>query len=279
MLENFPRFARCLKFSDFRHRERQTCRKHWVHTALDLVPTFCAGCFSKSTVIAFSSFSEGRLLEFCQTQVLYCIYFSLWLELLGSAPTTRDPNTSAKVWRYKLEPHRDTNWWCIYYFCQEESILLQIIAIQMGGVSRYFSTVSGSGVDVTLLNYSPMTCSAKIITDSIPGRSTSVSVIFIYCLGDENLYLSSRIQLPFMTLNPQEWTAENALSCRKMQFFVGHMAGNRRKLQESFRAQESRTLANFHKNLQCLQPLGIQVEDGADLLQFLEIDLRVGKST
>ena len=38
-------------------------------------------------------------------------------------------------------------------FCQEEGILLQKYAIEMGGVSRYFSKVSGSGVDWTLLNY------------------------------------------------------------------------------------------------------------------------------
>ena len=31
-------------------------------------------------------------------------------------PTTPDPNTSAKVSRYKWEPYRDTSWWCIYYF-------------------------------------------------------------------------------------------------------------------------------------------------------------------
>ena len=36
-------------------------------------------------------------------------------------------------------------------FCQEEGILLQKYAIEMGGVSRYFSKVSGSGVDVTFL--------------------------------------------------------------------------------------------------------------------------------
>ena len=36
-------------------------------------------------------------------------------------------------------------------FCQEEGILLQKYAIEMGGVSRYFSKVSGSGVDWTLL--------------------------------------------------------------------------------------------------------------------------------
>ena len=29
---------------------------------------------------------------------------------------TPDPNTSAKVSRYKWEAYRDTNWWCIYYF-------------------------------------------------------------------------------------------------------------------------------------------------------------------
>ena len=36
-------------------------------------------------------------------------------------------------------------------FCQEEGILLQKYAIEMGGVSRYFSKVSGSGIDATLL--------------------------------------------------------------------------------------------------------------------------------
>ena len=36
--------------------------------------------------------------------------------LIGSVPTTPDPNTSAKVSRYKWEAYRDTNWWCIYYF-------------------------------------------------------------------------------------------------------------------------------------------------------------------
>ena len=36
--------------------------------------------------------------------------------ILGGVPTTPDPNTSAKVSRYKWEPYRDTNWWRIYYF-------------------------------------------------------------------------------------------------------------------------------------------------------------------
>ena len=35
---------------------------------------------------------------------------------LRRVPTTPDPNTSAKVSRYKWEAYRDTNWWCIYYF-------------------------------------------------------------------------------------------------------------------------------------------------------------------
>ena len=37
-------------------------------------------------------------------------------DFLGCVPTTPDPNTSAKVSRYKWEAYRDTNWWCIYYF-------------------------------------------------------------------------------------------------------------------------------------------------------------------
>ena len=30
---NFSRIAKCCKFQDFGHRERQTCREPWVHTA------------------------------------------------------------------------------------------------------------------------------------------------------------------------------------------------------------------------------------------------------
>ena len=52
------RIAKCFKFEDFGHRERQTCREPWVDTARVLVQTFCAGCLSKSTVTAFSSFSD-----------------------------------------------------------------------------------------------------------------------------------------------------------------------------------------------------------------------------
>ena len=38
-------------------------------------------------------------------------------------------------------------------FCQAEGILWQKYAIEMGGVSQYFSKVSGSGVDLTLLKF------------------------------------------------------------------------------------------------------------------------------
>ena len=44
----------------------------------------------------------------------WCVYCCL--VPFGGVPTTPDPNTSAKVSRYKWEPYRDTNWWCIYYF-------------------------------------------------------------------------------------------------------------------------------------------------------------------
>ena len=44
--------------------------------------------------------------------------------MIGSVPTAPDPNTSAKVSRYKWELHRGTNW-VVYTFCQEEGILLE----------------------------------------------------------------------------------------------------------------------------------------------------------
>ena len=77
----------------------------------------------------------------------------------GGVQTTPDPNTSAKV----SDDYRDTNGRriviqiggvCVYTtFCQGGGMLLQKkIAIEMGGVSRCFSKVSGSGVDFTLPN-------------------------------------------------------------------------------------------------------------------------------
>ena len=58
--KNLSRIAKCYTFWVFGHREKQTCWKNWVHTGLDLVPTFRAGCFLKSTVPAFSSFSDSN---------------------------------------------------------------------------------------------------------------------------------------------------------------------------------------------------------------------------
>ena len=74
-------------------------------------------------------------------------------QIIGSVPTTPDPNTSAKVSRYKWEAYRDTNWWCIYYLLPGGgAYFCKSIAIEMGGVSQYFSKVSGSGVGLILLN-------------------------------------------------------------------------------------------------------------------------------
>ena len=73
------------------------------------------------------------------------------MTILG-VPTTSDPNTSPTASRHKLEPYRVANG-CVYStFAQEEGILLRkSIAIEMGGKSRYFSEVPGSGVGVTFL--------------------------------------------------------------------------------------------------------------------------------
>ena len=38
LLEKFPRIAKCYKFQDLGHWERQTCREPWVHTAGTLSP-------------------------------------------------------------------------------------------------------------------------------------------------------------------------------------------------------------------------------------------------
>ena len=43
--------------------------------------------------------------------------------------------------------------------------------------------------------------------------------------------------------------AEECTFLQKNAVLGGQMAGNRRKLQEGFRAEESRALANFHKTL------------------------------
>ena len=60
---------------------------------------------------------------------------------------TPDPNTSAKVSRYKWEPYRDTNWWCIYYFLPRGRHTLQIWEVYRDT----FQKISGSGVNVDSL--------------------------------------------------------------------------------------------------------------------------------
>ena len=94
------------------------------------LPTFRAGCFSKSTVPAFSSFSD--LLREAGKTCLAAIFDSRHLDVspgprvfIGSASTTLDPNTSAKASRYKWEPYCDTIGGVYTTFCQEEGMLLQ----------------------------------------------------------------------------------------------------------------------------------------------------------
>ena len=48
LLENFSRIAKCYKFWDFGHRERQTCREPWVDTAGTLSPPSVRGVFCRS---------------------------------------------------------------------------------------------------------------------------------------------------------------------------------------------------------------------------------------
>ena len=66
--------------------------------------------------------------------------------------STPDPNTSAKVWRYKWEPYHDRNWCCDATSSQVlkrgGDTFCKSAAIEMGGVSRNFSQVWGSGVDI-----------------------------------------------------------------------------------------------------------------------------------
>ena len=69
---------------------------------------------------------------------------------LGGVPMTPDPNTSAQVSQYQWEAYRDTNW-CIRLSAKRMAYLCESIAIEMGGVSRYFSKVLGSRIDVPLL--------------------------------------------------------------------------------------------------------------------------------
>ena len=82
--------------------------------------------------------------------------------------------------------------------CQEEGILLQKYAIDMGDVSRYFSKVSGSGVVVTLLRNCPAEHqfpfrAASFLPQSLPALASlhcadycPTSLIWEELLGNEN---------------------------------------------------------------------------------------------
>ena len=78
---------------------------------------------------------------------------------------------------------------------------------------------------------------------------------------------------------------KNALSCGKMQFpaekcsFLGvHMAENRRKVHEGFRAQESRTLANFHKKTIFRANFALQTCHPKKIRGFYHFRFRNGKA-
>ena len=63
---------------------------------------------------------------------------------------------------------------------------------------------------------------------------------------------------------------EKCTFLQKNAAFGGHIAGNRRKSQEGFRAQESRTLANFHKKfggVNCTMRAGIIRRAGRGLFR------------
>ena len=66
----FPESRHALNSRISGHWERETCRKHWVHTALDLVPTFRAGCFAKSTVTALKERKKHP--KKSNTKIFFC---------------------------------------------------------------------------------------------------------------------------------------------------------------------------------------------------------------
>ena len=93
------------------------------------------------------------------------ILTSLGPEIIGGVTTTPDPNTSAKVSRYKWEPYRDTNWWCTYYFLPRGGHTLAKVCHRNGrciaiffrsiGVRGRFDTPElrrASNSQITLLN-------------------------------------------------------------------------------------------------------------------------------
>ena len=77
------------------------------------------------------------------------------LTVLRGVPTTPHRSTSAEVSRDKWEACCDTNWWCTYYSLPKEghTFAARVSRWKWEGVSRYFSNISGSGVNVTFLKY------------------------------------------------------------------------------------------------------------------------------
>ena len=92
------------------------------------------------------------------------------------------------------------------------------------------------------------------------------------------MYMSSENKLPFMILNPPETSAQKWVSCGAMHFprkngfsCGGHIAGNRKRSQEGFRAEKSRMLASIHKNMlqaQSQTSLFFQVAGGTESIHF-----------
>ena len=86
-----------------------------------------------------------------------------------------------------LQKYRDTNGRRIVIqiggvyttFCQKEAYFCRSIAIEMGGVRRFFSEVSGSGVDFTLLNMTaPRTLVIRIAAITLASDSAIAIVRF-----------------------------------------------------------------------------------------------------
>ena len=69
------------------------------------------------------------------------------LTIVGGIPTIPDPNTSAKVLRYKWEAYRDTHWWCIDDFLPRGG---HTFAKYRDRIAILFK-VPGSGVGLILL--------------------------------------------------------------------------------------------------------------------------------
>ena len=106
-----------------------------------------------------------------------------------------------------LQKYRDTNARRIVIqiggvyttFCQEEGILCKSIAIEMGGVSRYFANVSGSGVDVTLLiSVCVCVCVSSSLVCSLPLRADPR--IYLFSTDGSPQALESKGDFPFRAL-------------------------------------------------------------------------------